>query len=61
MNYVKKKKDSDYIVVHHIRKLYDLIETYKNVQIPFWLRVMKEMRRKTLVVCRTCHNEIHNF
>lgn len=56
-----KKNSSNDIVVHHIRKLYDLIETYKNNQIPFWLNVMKEIRRKTLVVCQKCHNEIHNY
>ncbi len=43
--------------VHHVRKLADLdrLERPK----PAWARLMAKRRRKTLVVCDTCHGSIH--
>lgn len=46
--------ESDHYEIHHINKLKNL----KGKQ-P-WERVMLAKRRKTLVVCRKCHKEIHN-
>ena len=47
------------VEVHHIRALRDL-----NVQgqgpKSTWKQVMAAQRRKTLVVCRTCHMDIHH-
>ncbi len=47
------------IEVHHIRKLADLKQKGRPTQ-PEWKKVMSAKRRKTLVVCRTCHHEIHH-
>ncbi len=43
----------DRIQVHHIRKLADLRGASR------WVKVMAARRRKTLVVCEPCHQEIH--
>jgi hypothetical protein len=45
------------VEVHHIRKLADLERERRNK--PEWARVMVARRRKTLVVCQSCHNQIH--
>jgi len=45
------------IEVHHIHKLADLEREGRNK--PEWARVMAARRRKTLVVCQSCHNQIH--
>ena len=47
------------IEVHHIRKLSDL-KTKGKSEKPIWIQIMATRRRKTLVVCRDCHNDIHN-
>lgn len=44
--------------VHHIRKLADLNQPGRPER-PTWVHLMARRRRKTLVVCRSCHNEIH--
>ena len=46
------------IHVHHVRALRDLNVKGRG-QKPKWLQVMAARRRKTLVVCRTCHQDIH--
>ncbi len=43
--------------VHHIRKLSALNRYGKEV--PHWVQRMSAIRRKTLVVCRSCHESIH--
>ena len=48
----------DGVEVHHIRHLKDL-RTKGQAERPEWVRRMAAMRRKTLVVCRTCHENIH--
>ena len=48
----------DGVEVHHIRHLKDL-QTKGQAERPEWVRRMAAMRRKTLVVCRTCHENIH--
>lgn len=47
----------DSIEVHHIRKLAD-IEQKGCSQRPEWMKKMSARRRKTLVVCRQCHEKI---
>jgi group II intron reverse transcriptase/maturase len=48
----------DRVQVHHVRKLADLkIEGRKDV--PSWRQVMASRRRKTLIVCKGCHEAIH--
>jgi hypothetical protein len=46
------------IVVHHIRHLKDL-KGKGRVPRPAWVEKMAARRRKTLVVCETCHHAIH--
>jgi hypothetical protein len=47
-----------YIEVHHIRKLADLRGRGRKER-PAWAKRMAALRRKTLVVCRDCHDNIH--
>nr|WP_231921021.1 group II intron reverse transcriptase/maturase [Micromonospora narathiwatensis] len=44
--------------VHHIRKLADLDKPGRPER-PSWVHLMAKRRRKTLVVCETCHQDIH--
>ncbi|WHX15598.1 reverse transcriptase domain-containing protein [Streptomyces malaysiensis subsp. malaysiensis] len=44
--------------VHHIRKLADLKKPGRS-EPSIWVRLMAQRRRKTLVVCATCHHDIH--
>jgi group II intron reverse transcriptase/maturase len=46
------------VEVHHIRKLADLKERGRRER-PRWVQIMAARRRKTLVVCRLCHQAIH--
>jgi group II intron reverse transcriptase/maturase len=46
------------VEVHHIRALKDLNPTGRKHQ-PEWATRMAARRRKTLVVCRVCHENIH--
>lgn len=48
----------DRIEVHHIRHLRDLRRHGRRPP-PRWVQVMAARRRKTLVVCRPCHGDIH--
>lgn len=47
--------------VHHVRKLKDIKQKYakRGKTIPQWVLRMSSLRRKTLVVCQKCHDEIH--
>lgn len=47
------------IEVHHIRKLAD-VKNKGLSNMPTWAQIMAARNRKTLVVCRECHNAIHN-
>jgi group II intron reverse transcriptase/maturase len=49
---------TDHIEVHHIRKLADLDKPGRKKK-PAWVKRMAARRRKTLVVCRSCHDAIH--
>jgi hypothetical protein len=46
------------ITVHHIRALKDLHQKGRKEK-PHWMTVMAARRRKTLVVCWSCHRNIH--
>jgi group II intron reverse transcriptase/maturase len=48
----------DRIQVHQIRKLTDL--NPPGTPQPDWTKIMAKRRRKTLIVCHTCHDTIHN-
>jgi hypothetical protein len=50
-------KDTDGISVHHVRRLADLHRPGRPQ--PVWAQQMARRRRKTLVVCRSCHDAIH--
>lgn len=46
--------------VHHVRKLTDLKKRWQGRKAkPEWVKRMIALQRKTLVVCRKCHNIIH--
>lgn len=49
------------IEVHHVRKLKDIKDKYKKRgrHIPNWVLIMSKMNRKTLIVCKNCHWDIH--
>ena len=49
----------DKIEVHHIRALKDL-EKYTGREKPQWVQIMAARRRKTLILCHTCHMDIQN-
>ncbi|MBQ0849445.1 maturase [Streptomyces sp. BH-SS-21] len=44
--------------VHHVRKLADLNRPGRRER-PAWVHLMAMRRRKTLVICRRCHEDIH--
>ena len=49
------------IEVHHVRKLKDIRDKYKRLgkTMPPWVLTMVKMRRKTLVLCSKCHDNVH--
>lgn len=46
------------VEAHHIRKLADIEQKGRRVQ-PEWVKRMIARKRKTLIVCQKCHNQIH--
>lgn len=46
------------VEVHHIRKLADLNKPGRK-ELPGWAKVMAARKRKTLVLCRSCHTDLH--
>ena len=46
------------VEVHHVRALRDLNARGRREK-PLWMKTMAARRRKTLVVCRRCHDNIH--
>jgi len=46
-------KEADVFEVHHVGSLKDLGDSH-------WETVMKQKRRKTLIVCGKCHTQIHS-
>jgi group II intron reverse transcriptase/maturase len=49
--------DTERIEVHHIRALKDLA-TYDGREKPAWVKIMAARKRKTLVLCATCHQDV---
>jgi hypothetical protein len=49
--------DAERIEVHHIRALKDLA-TYDGREKPAWVKIMAARKRKTLVLCATCHQDV---
>ena len=49
--------DAEQIEVHHIRALKDL-KTYDGREKPAWVKIMAARKRKTLVLCVTCHQDV---
>jgi hypothetical protein len=49
---------TDHIEVHHIHALKDL-NKYEGREKPSWVKIMAARHRKTLVLCRTCHVNLH--
>ncbi|MGW0712383.1 HNH endonuclease [Streptomyces sp. NPDC002643] len=46
------------VEVHHVRHLKDLSVRGRAPK-PAWAQMMAARHRKTLVVCRVCHEDIH--
>lgn len=46
------------IQVHHVRALKDL-QVKGRAEKPFWVQIMAARKRKTLVTCEKCHDDIH--
>lgn len=55
--YCGATSETDPIEVHHIRALKDLHQ-YPGRDKPPWVKIMAARQRKTLIVCRTCHQDI---
>jgi hypothetical protein len=51
-------QSTEQIEVHHIRKLADLKKMGQKDP-PLWVQVMAARRRKTLILCRACHDAVH--
>jgi group II intron reverse transcriptase/maturase len=51
-------EDTVSLEVHHVRKLADLSKPGRREK-PAWMHLMAMRRRKTLVTCRRCHEDIH--
>ena len=49
---------TDQIEVHHIRALKDL-NKYEGREKTWWVKTMAARRRKTLILCQTCHRDLH--
>ncbi len=49
---------TDQIQVHHIRALKDL-NKYEGRDKPSWVKMMAARRRKTIVLCHSCHVDLH--
>jgi len=46
------------IEMHHIRKLADLNKKGKR-EMPLWMKIMISRKRKSIPLCRKCHDDIH--
>lgn len=51
-------RKTDQMEIHHIRALKDL-ETFTGREKPPWVQQMAARRRKTVVLCQTCHRDLH--
>jgi hypothetical protein len=48
----------DGITVHHVKRL-SVLNRYSPTAAPAWVETMRASRRKTLIVCSHCHEQIH--
>lgn len=57
----KRSENPKDFEVHHVRRLKDIKNKYKNKTSPTpnWVITMSAKNRKTLVVCKKCHLDIH--
>ena len=44
--------------MHHVRKLADLNKKGKR-EMPLWMKVMISRKRKSIPLCKRCHDDIH--
>jgi len=49
---------TDKVEVHHVRAMKNLHE-YSGREKPEWVKRMIALRRKTMPLCQTCHDDIH--
>ena len=49
----------EHIQMHHIRKLADLNKEGKREK-PLWMKVMISRQRKSISLCKRCHEDIHH-
>jgi hypothetical protein len=49
---------TEQVEVHHVRALKDLNPKGRS-HLPEWAMRMAARRRKTLIVCRDCHENVH--
>jgi len=49
----------EHIQMHHIRKLADLNKQEKREK-PLWMKVMISRKRKSIPLCKRCHDDIHH-
>lgn len=49
---------SNQVEVHHVRKLSDLQKMGRKA-LPDWAKIMIARKRKTLVLCKSCHMAVH--
>jgi group II intron reverse transcriptase/maturase len=47
------------IQMHHVRKLRDLNKKGKR-EMPLWMKVMIARKRKSIALCKTCHDDTHH-
>jgi hypothetical protein len=47
------------VQMHHIRKLKDLNKKGKR-EMPLWMKVMISRKRKSIPLCKRCHDDIHH-
>jgi hypothetical protein len=52
-------KAKERIQMHHVRKLRDLNKKGKR-EMPLWMKVMISRKRKSIALCKTCHDDIHH-
>lgn len=50
------------VEVHHVRNLKQTVERYEMSKkgVPDWVALMRDMGRKTLVLCDGCHRKLHS-
>ena len=49
----------EYIEMHHIHKLADLHKEGRREK-PLWMKIMISRKRKSIPLCRRCHDDIHS-